>query len=504
MEEHFDVVIVGAGLGGLLSAVFLAKEGKKVIIIEQNKQLGGCLQTFSFDKKLFDSCVHYIGALEEGQTQRKIFQYAGIMEDLALEQLSMNGFDEITFGDKMPVYPHAQGSKNFIEQLLPFFPGEKENLQKYWNLLQYTVDHFPLYKLEIGDNTKKYKVTNWELQRTVASLTANKRLQSVLTGNNILYAGQRDSTPFYLHALVLKSYIDSAYKFKNGSSQITKLLTGQLRRFGGMILKKEKVNQVRTNDGIINKIITASGKEILGKQFIANISPSALLSLMDRPIFKPAFQRRIMSTRNTISSFMVNMVLKPKTIPYPNHNVYWNRSADVYQGIQYQQNNWPENYALYFSRDHDNPEFAESVSILTYMHYEEFGQWANSYNNSAHPSNRPPAYLDKKMQKAEQLMWVVSRRFPDLIRNCQSFRVASPLTFRDYTGTEDGNMYGIAKNLNDPKQTAITVASKIPNLFFTGQNAGIHGVLGVSITAIATCGHILGLEHLVHKIGRET
>ena len=502
MEEQFDVVIIGAGLGGLLSAVFLAKEGRKVAIIEQNKQLGGCLQTFSFDKKLFDSCVHYIGAIEPGQTQHKIFKYAGIMEDLALEKLSLNGFDEIVFGNESTAYPHAQGAQNFIEQLLPFFPKEKENLQQYWNLLQDTVDHFPLYNLEVGDNTKKYKVTNRELQKTIASLTSNERLQSVLTGSNILYAGQRNCTPFYLHALIVKSYIDSAYKFPKGSSQITKLLTRELRKSGGSILKMEKVTRIQTQDGLVHKAITASGKEISGKQFIANMPPAIFLKLLDQPLFKPAFRQRVAGTRNTISSFMVNMVLKPGTIAYPNKNIYWNRSTDVYQGIQYRPQDWPENYALYFSRDKNNPQFAESVAILTYMNYEEFGLWTGSHNNSAQPAERPQAYLDKKMEKAERLIRVVSQRYPELCRNCLSFKTASPLTFRDYIGTEDGNMYGIAKSLDDPKQTAITVASKIPNLFFTGQNAGIHGVLGVSITAVATCGHILGFEYLVQKINQ--
>lgn len=502
MEDQFDVVVIGAGLGGLLSAVFLAKEGQKVAIIEQNKQLGGCLQTFSFDKKLFDSCVHYIGAVEPGQTQYKIFKYAGIMEDLALEQLAVDGFDEIVFGNSPEAYPHAQGAKNFVNQLLPFFPNEKQPLQQYWHLLQDTVDHFPLYNLEVGDNAKKYKVTNLELQATIAGLSPNKQLQSVLTGSNILYAGQKNNTPFYLHALILKSYIDSAYKFQKGSSQITKLLTRELRKFGGSILKMEKVSRIETKDGLIHKAVTTSGKEIFGKHFIANIPPAMFLNLLDQPLFKPAFRQRVASTRNTISSFMVNMVLIPGTIPYPNKNIYWNRSTDVYQGIQYRPQDWPENYALYFSRDKKNPQFAESVAILTYMNYEEFGIWSESHNNSALPSKRPTDYLDKKMEKAEQLIRVVSQRYPELRRNCLSFKTASPLTFRDYIGTEDGNMYGIAKSLDDPKQTAITVASKIPNLFFTGQNAGIHGVLGVSITAVATCGHILGFEHLVQKINK--
>src|SRR5690606_30946485 len=110
LMEHFDVVIMGAGLGGLLCAVILAKEGRKVALIEQNKQIGGCLQTFAFKKKVFDSCVHYVGAMDPGQTQHRIFSYAGIMPHLQIERLNTNGFDQIYFSDSDGPYPIAQGA----------------------------------------------------------------------------------------------------------------------------------------------------------------------------------------------------------------------------------------------------------------------------------------------------------------------------------------------------------------------------------------------------------
>src|ERR1700749_2394815 len=98
--NKFDVAIIGSGIGGLLCAVMLAKEGFQVAIIEQNKQIGGCLQTYSFRKKVFDSCVHYIGALDYGQTQHRIFNYAGITSQLKLKKMEEHGFDHIIFNNK--------------------------------------------------------------------------------------------------------------------------------------------------------------------------------------------------------------------------------------------------------------------------------------------------------------------------------------------------------------------------------------------------------------------
>jgi all-trans-retinol 13,14-reductase len=61
MKEQYDIVVVGSGLGGLVSAIILAKEGYSVCVLEKNNQFGGNLQTFVRDKTIFDTGIHYIG-----------------------------------------------------------------------------------------------------------------------------------------------------------------------------------------------------------------------------------------------------------------------------------------------------------------------------------------------------------------------------------------------------------------------------------------------------------
>ncbi|MBS1687889.1 MAG: NAD(P)-binding protein, partial [Bacteroidetes bacterium] len=153
--DLYDVVIIGSGLGGLLSAVMLAKEGMKVCVLEKDKQIGGCLQTFSVQKTIFDSCVHYIGGLGEGHTLWHIFRHADIMNNLSLKALDNNGFDRIAFGEEDIQYPHGIGSENFVEQLLPYFPNEKAALQQYIKTVDAIGDHFPLYRLRNGSVAEK-------------------------------------------------------------------------------------------------------------------------------------------------------------------------------------------------------------------------------------------------------------------------------------------------------------------------------------------------------------
>ena len=130
-HPHYDVVVIGSGLGGLVSAVILAKEGKKVVVLEKNNQFGGNLQTFVRDKTIFDTGVHYIGGLDKGENLYNYFSYLNIIDQLKLTKLDEDGFDIISFDDDENQYPIAQTYHNFVEKLAVFFPEERENLIKY-------------------------------------------------------------------------------------------------------------------------------------------------------------------------------------------------------------------------------------------------------------------------------------------------------------------------------------------------------------------------------------
>ena len=62
---RYDVVIIGSGLGGLVCGSLLAREGKKVLILERQAQPGGCMQSYQRGRLSFDTGLHYIGGLAE-------------------------------------------------------------------------------------------------------------------------------------------------------------------------------------------------------------------------------------------------------------------------------------------------------------------------------------------------------------------------------------------------------------------------------------------------------
>ena len=131
------------------------------------------------------------------------------------------------------------------------------------------------------------------------------------------------------------------------------------------------------------------------------------------------------------------------------------------------------------------------------MNIEDVRQWENTT-----VGKRGDDYLDFKTQKAEQLLDLVELRFPGFRKTINKYSSSTPLTYRDYTGTVDGSMYGILKDSSDPLKTLISTRTKIPNLFLTGQNIILHGILGVTIGAVTTCSDLLGKEYLIEKINK--
>src|SRR5699024_11498161 len=71
----------------------------------------------------------------------------------------------------------------------------------------------------------------------IASCTKNKKLQAVLAGTNALYAGEGDKTPLYTHALVINSFIESAYRCIDVGSQMARLFIRAILNNGGKVLK---------------------------------------------------------------------------------------------------------------------------------------------------------------------------------------------------------------------------------------------------------------------------
>jgi all-trans-retinol 13,14-reductase len=224
------------------------------------------------------------------------------------------------------------------------------------------------------------------------------------------------------------------------------------------------------------------------------------MQMVQSDIIKKAYRKRLENLENTMSAFTVNVVLKKHKLKYRNYNYYYLDEADAWCGPRYTVEDWPRMYALYWAPSSKDPEYADGLTLITHMRYEEIAKWGHTFNTVTEEEERGADYAEFKRQRAERLIDVVSRQFPELRDAIETYYVATPLTLRDYMGTDDGSAYGYIKDSQEPLRTSISARTKIPNLLLTGQNVNLHGVLGVTVSAVLTCAEVIGIGPLIEKI----
>lgn len=500
MKKKYDIVIIGSGLGGLVSANILARHGYAVCVLEKNRQFGGNLQTFVRDTNIFDTGVHYVGGLGKGEILNQYFTYLGIMDKLHLQKLDPMQFDIISFGDSQGNFNYAQGYQNFEASLRKQFPKDHETISKYCIKIKEFCAKFPLYNLSFEERSYSDEDLSLNLKEYLDSISDNDLLKAVLVGSNFLYAGN-ESTPFYVHALSVNSFLLSAWRFVNGGGQIARQLIRRIKEFGGEVYNRNEVVDFIFENESLSGVVTNHGVEIRADKIISNVDPKLTLKILNGRGLKKAYVNRINNIKNVASGFSMYLVFKPNSFRYVNSNYYHFKNVEkVWKAQEYSERSWPEAFMISMGVKKGQSEWTDHMTAMTYMNYEEIKKWENTFNTVSRQADRGESYQEFKREKTEIFIDALEKKFPN-IRDCiQAVYTSTPLSYRDYIGSDEGAMYGYQKDARSPMKSFISPKTKIPNLYLTGQSLNMHGVLGVTISGVLTCSHILGREKLIKNI----
>lgn len=491
--EKYDVVIIGAGLGGLECGYILSKHGKKVCVVEKEALLGGCLQTFRRDGVSFDTGFHYVGGLEPGQMLHKLFSYFGLME-LSWQKMDEMCFDKVIVAGKE--YSFAQGYDNYCKVLTEEFPHEAEAIKKYVDFLK-----------TVGDNTNKSfdkRDTQDFYEQSLFAQSAydyliklftDKRLIDVVSGASLKMELNMAKLPLYIFAQINSSFIQSAYRLRGGGMQIAETLKRHIEDKGGMVKRNAEVTDVNGEDGMMTSVVINNGEyEIEADHFISNAHPATTMNLLQKSkLIRNIYCKRINNLENTFGMFTANIALKPNTVKYQNRNIYIYEKEGVWQ--LHEDMTDVNSVLISFQVPADGSEYCDNIDILTPMSWSKVEKYFGTKI-----ANRGAEYEQMKEDMAQKCISIASKYIDGLQDAIKSVYTSTPLTYCDYTGTMQGSAYGLRKNYNELMYTVLTPRTPVSNLLLTGQNLNLHGILGVSMTSIFTCAEILGMETIVNDL----
>ncbi|MBQ8050048.1 MAG: NAD(P)/FAD-dependent oxidoreductase [Bacteroidaceae bacterium] len=489
------IVVIGSGLGGLSCGALLSRNGFQVTVLEQGLHVGGCLQCFVRRGNRFETGMHFIGSAGKGQILDKLFRYLGIRDDLRLQALDADGYDVVSLGGEQ--FRFANGRDPFIQQMSSYFPSQTDQLACYYDLVAQVARSSSMHSLcfDRGNAVLSTEYMLRSINEVIDSVITDPLLARVLVGNLPLYAAERDKTPFATHAFVMDFYNQGAYRFVGGSDQLAHALRRQIEAHGGEVLVNSKATRILC-DSVQATAVEVNGERLLPADYvIAGIHPCRMLELLDTPILRPSYRQRIQAIPNTISTFSLFLQFRPEAMPYMNHNLYAYHQPSPWGCEHYDESTWPKGYLYMHFCNEPNPRYAHSGVVLSYMQMDDVRQWQDTC-----VGHRGQAYEDFKHLKAERLLDALEKDMPGLRQAVAHYYTATPLTYRDYTGTEEGSLYGVAKDIHLGTAGRVSHRTKVPNLLLTGQNINSHGVLGVLVGTIVTCSDILGTQTVFNQI----
>jgi phytoene dehydrogenase-like protein len=490
----YDITIIGSGLGGLVCANILSKEGYKVCVLEKNADFGGCLRSYTRKGRILDTGIHYVGSLDEGQILNQYFKYTGIRDKLKIKRLDDNGFDIIHFPEKE--YKYAMGYENFIETLSQYFPKEKENIRKITGMFKNIGDLISLDNLRRKKNFSSdgMRYFNTPVSGFLKECTNNADLRNVITGTS-MQSGEEGNTSLYVFSTIINSNIESSYRFVDGSQQVADLLIESIKTHGGEIRNKAEVTRLITNDEIVTHAEINNEELIESKYFISAIHPSGTLEILEKTKnLKKASLSRINSLENSFGFFTLSLALKENTFPYLNNNHYYYDENSPWINSNYAKRGIKK-VLFCTSASSQSEKYAQAAQILEPMYWHEVEKWKHTGLSS-----READYKAFKEKRAEALIEYIAKHQPQLKAAVETYFTSTPLTYRDYTGTKNGSAYGIVKDYNQVLKCLLPSRTKVPNLLITGQNNNVHGMIGVFMTAMYTCSELLGTQYLAEKV----
>ncbi len=220
---NYDVIVIGAGLGGLTAGAKMAKEGRRVLLLEQHDRPGGCATTFRRRDFTMEVGLHEMDGLHSGDMKNRIFDDLGIFNQV--EFLPVPEFYRF-LNDRLDlVVPHdPEAAKGILKKQ---FPGQERGIDDYF--------HHVL-------NAKKVMIANRNNpDRSVGSfldeIIPDDDLKLVLLGNLGYFHDDPYSLSWIYYLMAQGSYYGGRANYiKGGSQQIANALSRVITEHGGTVL----------------------------------------------------------------------------------------------------------------------------------------------------------------------------------------------------------------------------------------------------------------------------
>lgn len=479
----YDVIIIGGGLGGLTAGAKLAREGKKVLLIEQHNQPGGCATTFKRGDFTLEVGLHEMDGPSPTDIKTRIFNDLEVFNNVEfIRPPEFYRFINDRFDVIVPHDPNVAA-----ERLSGLFPGEIDGIKAFFDQLLK-----PLKKGTESDYQDR------SLGDFLDSIIKNEDLKLILLGNLGYFHDDPYSISLSYYSLAQGSYFKNGASYiKGGSQKLSDYLADYIRNHGGEVLLSHIVTGFKTDNHAITGVlykrkndVGTVNMEASADDFIANMAMPNVVQLLPEEFGREMKNElQLQKTGASLLTVYFGFNKPVKALGNRNYSTFIfdssiNSSKDILKNNRSDFAKRSFAFIDYGQVDSMLAPAGKSVGTICCIDY--LRDWENLDRK---------AYISKKEMVAKTFVQRLEKLIPGVSNSIEYCEVATPYTIKRYTLNPDGAVYGFAQT---PGKKVID-ASKLPdNIHF----ASAWGKTGGGFSGAICGGYICAITLLRKKPGK--
>ena len=494
---RYDVVIAGAGLGGLTAGAILARAGRKVLVVERGNSVGGAASSYKSGELFVEGSLHETSDPHDPRDPKHdVLTRAGVID--AVKWIPSGAFYQARGGPLDRPFRMPDDFDAARDALTARFPEARAGIEQLLGEMQRIV----AVMSEFSHGEGALEISRERLDALIARLpeaadwplSLSQKLDRVFGDNeaikcalaaNLSYFHDDPTTLWWIYfAMAQGNYLQSGGRYVQGGSQrLSSALARAIKVAGGEVLVRRIVSAIALGDDI--RSITHTAKDgsdprtVECTRIIGNAAPAALAPLMPADVAERLRQGHAQQTPSTsLFALTLGLAKPPREFGIAAYSTqllppWMKRLSDYAQGAALMSGEPgermpPMSVVDYAAIDSGVPAPPYVLSVLG---PDLLSNWDASDMD---------AYREKRGRWQEAIVRYLSSIYPGLGDAVVASSFNSALSVRQYLNAPDGAVYGFAPTpptmSGNPFRSPRTA---LPGLYLASAYAGFRGYTGV-------------------------